>query len=120
MTFTYSHTDNSTEIKLSKITKNFIYESRLFTLISSFLRLYHYIIHVKNDVIVQLQCKVGGLFLHICTIIIGILKIVPKDLKKKYFCRSFRNLISPNFDFVPTGNKLHVKYILQGVLYILL
>ena len=67
---------------------------------------------MKNDAIAKdyLRYIVGGLSVHFCTIIIGILKIVPKDLKKKYFRRSFRNLITTNFDFVPTGAKLCFKF----------
>ena len=50
-----------------------------FTLISSFLHLRHYIILMKNDSIDvdELVFLVGGLSVHFCAIIIGILKIVP-------------------------------------------
>ena len=107
MTFAYSHRDHSTEITLSKITKNYIYESLLFTLILTFLHLHHYIILVKNDVDVQLShLKTKW---EVCAYIFVPLSLVYlrlslKILRKKYFCRSFRNLITPNFDFVPTGN----------------
>ena len=50
-----------------------------FTLISSFLHFRHYIILMKNDAfaIDDQRNKVGGLSVHSCAIIIGILKIVP-------------------------------------------
>ena len=50
-----------------------------FTLISSFLHFRHYIILMKNDAfaIDDQRNMVGGLSVHFCAIIIGILKIVP-------------------------------------------
>ena len=77
-----------------------------FTLISSFLHLRHYIILMKNDSIdVDELFSWWEVYLYIFVpLSLVYLRLSLQDLKKKYFCRSFRNLITPNFDFVPTGN----------------